>query len=137
MIVQLKIHSTRGNLLVNWFHFVMLVFMVKFTEEPSKNHQYESEREKLESRAFNYKNIGFRTWHKMKANKAKFHFLQNRSGSRALPLKIIFNKYGNQPVLRKCWETWEETCRCWHFHRVTNADHQGNPSTKKRRKREL
>lgn len=56
--------------------------------------------------------LGSRPGGKMRENKAKFHFLQNRSGSRALPLKIIFNKYGNQPVLRKCWETWEEMCTC-------------------------
>lgn len=50
----------------------MLVFMIKLTKDSIENGQYESERKKLESIAFNYKNIGFKTqtqkWEKMKQN---------------------------------------------------------------------
>lgn len=62
-------NCTSGNLLANWLYFVMLVFILKLNKDQIKNCQYESKERKLENRAFNYKNIGFKTWHK---NERKF-----------------------------------------------------------------
>lgn len=59
----------------------MQVFILKLTKDQIKNHQYESEKRKPENRALNYKNIGFKTWHKNERKFLKiFHFYRTGQG---------------------------------------------------------